>query len=334
MAWIANEQDAVAATSADQGSALALRNPLGRTGLRVTSICIGSGPLGGSNAAFDYETPVEQAVKTILAAFDSPFGFIDTSAGYSNGEAERRIGLAIAQAGGLPEGIVLSTKVDPDPATGQFDGPAVRRSVEGSLRRLGVDSVPLLHLHDPEVIGFERATARGGAVEELIKIRDEGLALHLGVAGGPVSLLSRFVETGQFEVVLTHNRWTLADRSADRLIDQAVASGMGVINGAPFGGGVLARGTGASDKYAYSPISPATEQAISAVEAICREAGIPLGAAALRFSISEPRITSTVVGITKPERLDQIAAWATWVIPDDVWQAIIGVAGLSAGLPN
>ncbi|MDR2373477.1 MAG: aldo/keto reductase [Bifidobacteriaceae bacterium] len=313
---------------------LSERRPLGATGLEVTPICVGSGPLGGASVAFDYDTPVDQAVTTVLAAFASPFNFLDTSAGYSNGEAERRIGLAIREAGGLPDGFVLGTKVDPDPVTGAFDGPAVRRSFESSLERLGVDWVPLLQLHDPEVIGFEAGVAPGGAVEELIKIRDEGLVGHLGVAGGALGVLAPYVATGVFEVLLTHNRWTLADRTARRLIDDAVSRGMGVINGAPFGGGVLARGAGASDKYCYSPINPSTRRTIESIEAICAAAGVPLGAAALQFSLRATQINATVVGVTKPERIEQTVAWATWEIPDDAWDAILAAAGESAGLPD
>jgi D-threo-aldose 1-dehydrogenase len=193
----------------------------------------------------------------------------------------------------------------------------------------------LLHFHDPEVIDFDQGVAPGGPVEELAKIREEGLAEHLGVAGGPVSLLSRYLETGVFEVVLTHNRWTLADRSADALIDQAVGHGVGVINGAPFGGGALARETlppGAY--YAYQPMRPRTRSSIEAIRDICVEAGVPLGAAALQFSTRDRRIASTVVGGTRPERIAQTVEWATWPIPDDVWQAILGKAGASADLQN
>ncbi|MDR1799528.1 MAG: aldo/keto reductase [Bifidobacteriaceae bacterium] len=321
-------------TSAEGWADLAARRTLGQTGLQVTSVCIGGGPLGGSPAVFGHETAAQDAVATVLAGFDSPFNFIDTSSGYTDGESERRIGAALAQVGGLPAGWVLETKVDPDFVTGEFDGPAVRRSFEGSLERLGVDHIELLHFHDPERITFEEAMAPGGAVPELVKLRDEGLVDHLGVAGGPSSLLERYLDTGVFEAVLTHNRWTLADRSAGHLLDKATALGVGVLNGAPFGGGVLAKGTGYTELYCYAPMRPQTRAAIQAVEAICSQAGVPLGAAALQFSLRDPRIHSTVVGVAKPERIRQTVAWATWPVPDDVWQAILAASGRDAGLDN
>jgi D-threo-aldose 1-dehydrogenase len=313
---------------------LAARRPLGATGLPVTSVCIGGSPLGSMPAVLGYETPEERGVATVLAAFDSPFGFIDTSAGYSDGESERRIGLAIAQAGGLPPGWVLETKVDPDWETGQFDGPAVRRVFEGSLRRLGLDHIELLHLHDPEFQDFDFLTGPGGALAEMIKLRDEGLVSHLGVAGGRSSVLLRYLELGVFEAVLTHNRYTLADRSAEPVIARATELGLGVLNAAPFGGGVLSRGSQADGKYCYRPMTPPTRAVIERIEAICAAAGVPLGAAALQFSLREPRIHSTVVGVSRPERIQQTQDWATWPIPDDVWQAILDASGRDAGLAN
>ncbi len=259
---------------------------------------------------------------------------IDTSAGYNEGESERRIGEALRRIGGLPGSVVLATKVDPDFVTREFDGAAVRRSFEGSLERLGVDRVDLLHFHDPERIAFDDAMAPNGAVAELVRIRDEGLAGHLGVAGGPVSLMSRYLHTGVFEVLLSHNRWTLADRSADAVIQQAHEAGLGVINGAPFGGGSLVRGFDAVPKYCYGPTNAETEHAIRSVEAICAEAGIPLGAAALQFSTRDARIHSTIAGVSRPERIAELATWASWDIPGDVWEALLAASGTDAGLDN
>jgi len=312
---------------------LAERRHLGNTDLQVTSICIGGGPLGGMNAVFGYDTPSEQAVATVLKAFASPFGFLDTAAGYSGGESERRMGAAIARAGGLPSNMVLATKVDPDPVTGEYTGASTRRSIEASLERLGVDRIELLHLHDPEQISFAAGMADDGPVAELVRMRDEGIAGHLGVAGGPPSVLMKYLETGVFEALLTHNRWTLADRTADALIDYAASNGIGIINAAPFGGGVLAQGTRNVDTYCYSPMSAETRAAIEAVSAVCEREAIPLGAAALQFSMRDPRITSTVVGVSKPERVAQTQQWAKFDIADSVWQEILAASGRDAGLP-
>lgn len=299
-----------------------VRRTLGVTGLAVTPICVGGGPLGSMPDLFGYDVGAERGTQTALAALSGPFNFLDTSAGYSDGESERRIGAALARLGGVPEGFVLSTKVDRDFGTGDFSGAQVRRSVEGSLRRLGVDRVPLLYLHDPEHISFEEATAPGGPVEELVRIRDEGLAGHLGVAGGPVGLMARFLRTGLFEALITHNRWTLVDRSANALLDEAAGMGVGVVNGAPFGGGILAKGSARQHRYCYRPAHPQVLRRIQQMEAACAAYGVPIGAAALQFSLRDPRITSTIVGLSRPERVAETVELAAWDIPAQLWEQL------------
>lgn len=292
---------------------------LGTTGLSVTTLCLGGGVLGGMPGVFGYDVDHDRGVATVRRALDSPINFLDTSAGYSNGESERRYGAALRAHGGLPAGYVLATKVDPDPATGAFDGAAVRKSAEASLERLGVDSFDVLHLHDPERIGFERSMESGGPVETLLDLKREGIARHLGVAGGPIDLLREFVGTGHFEVVLTHNRYTLLDRSAEPLIADATARGVGVVNAAPFGGGILAKGPDVVRTYAYRSAEDTVIDRVRTMAELCARVGVPLAAAALQFSIRDARIASTVVGLSTPERLDRTVDLATMNIPEELW---------------
>src|SRR5215217_7838140 len=96
--------------------------PFGPTGLRVTPLCVGCAPLGDMPEAFAYSVSEESALATLRAAFGGPINFIDTAAAYGDGESERRIGLALRELGGLPEGYVLGTKADRDMKTGDFSG--------------------------------------------------------------------------------------------------------------------------------------------------------------------------------------------------------------------
>ena len=304
--------------------------PLGGTGLQVTPVCVGGGPLGSMPETFGYEVPADRGIKTVRRALAGPFNFLDTAAGYSDGESERRIGAALAEAGGLPDGFVLATKVDPDGRTGDFSGAQVRRSVDGSLRRLGVDRLQLVYLHDPEVISFEEGVGPGGPVETLIRLQQEGLIEHLGVAGGPVELMARYLGTGAFEVLITHNRWTLVDRSADGLLDEAVSLGIGAVNGAPFGGGILAKGTAADRNYCYSPADDEVLRRVRDMEVACAQHGVPLAAAALQFCTRDPRIASTIVGISRPERVDETVRLASWEIPQQLWDLLEPLAAPKA----
>jgi D-threo-aldose 1-dehydrogenase len=300
------------------GADLALR-PLGTTGLRVTPLCIGGGTLGSMPENFGYAVSADQGIATVRRVLDGPINFLDTSNGYSNGESERRIGAAIAEAGGLPDGFVLATKVDPDPGTGDYSGARVRRSVEESLERLGLDRIQLLYLHDPEQISFAEGIAPGGPVEALLRLRAEGVADHLGVAGGPVELMAQYLRTGAFEALITHNRWTLVDRSAGDLIDEAVQRGIAVVNAAPFGGGILSKGTTRTSAYAYREAPPPIVDRVREMERACEEYGVPLAAAALQFSTRDARITSTIAGISRPERVDETLRLAAWDIPAELW---------------
>jgi D-threo-aldose 1-dehydrogenase len=291
---------------------------LGRTGLRVSPLCVGTSPFG-MPTHYGYSVEPARAVATVLAAFDSPIAFLDTSNEYGGGEVERRIGEAVRARGGLPVGFVVETKVDPDPHTGDFSGDRVRASLEESLERLGLDRVPLLHLHDPERISFEEAMAAGGPVEALVRLRDEGVVDAIGVAGGPVDLVTRYVETDVFDAVLTHNRYTLLDRSAEPLIDAATARGMGVLNAAVYGGGMLAKGPDARPRYAYGAGDPSLAQIARRMRAACDDHGVPLAAAALQFSVREPRIHATVVGTAVPERIGETLELLDIRIPDSLW---------------
>ncbi|NIP89034.1 MAG: aldo/keto reductase, partial [Gammaproteobacteria bacterium] len=126
---------------------------------------------------YGYGVSEAQALATLRAIFASPVGFLDTSRNYGFGRSEERIGKAIRERGGLPEGFMLSTKLDRDMETGKFDAARARRSFEQSLEALGLDRVHLLHLHDPEYgASLDEITHPGGALSELFKIKEEGLA--------------------------------------------------------------------------------------------------------------------------------------------------------------
>lgn len=302
------------------------RRLLGQTGLEVTSLCIGCSSLGNMPETFGYSVAEEQALTTIRALFESPINFLDTAASYGDGESERRLGIVIREYGGLPSGMVLSTKADRDLQTGEFSGAQMRRSVERSLHLLGLKQFQLLYLHDPEHISFEEAMAPGGPVETLRQCQKEGLIAHLGVAGGPVDLMTCFVETGLFEVAISHNRYTLLNTEADPFWDVCRKHGVAAINAAPYGSGILAKGPSAYPRYMYSEADSTLIEQARQREVLCQRYAIPLAAAALQFSLRDTRIISTIVGISRPERIDETIALARYPIPEAFWEELTVMA--------
>ncbi|MFS0734954.1 aldo/keto reductase [Microbacterium sp. 1P10UB] len=320
---------------------------LGRTGIEVTAIGLGTSGLGRGIAP---GSPEERAAVDLATAMLSGGRTIDTSNEYAGGRSEPVLGLAVPAVPDAASRIV--TKVDRDPETGAFDRGRVLRSYEESLRRLGVDRVRLLHLHDPYTVSFEEAVAPGGALAGMLELRDSGAVDAIGIAAGPIPLMTRYVDTGAFDVVLSHNRFTLVDRSASALFENARARGMGVINAAPFGAGILATGAGAATgaatetdattgaltgpvaetntagatptgpkppSYGYRPASAALQEWARRAEAVCTAHGATLRAAALRFSTRSPLVDMTVVGVSSIHRLAQLDALEGEAIPDDLW---------------
>jgi D-threo-aldose 1-dehydrogenase len=271
---------------------------------------------------FAFEVPEDRALATVRAIFASELNFLDTSPSYGDGESERRIGLVLRELGGVPPGYLLATKADRDLATGEFTGDQMRRSIEHSLRLLGVDHLTLCHLHDPENSTFEHITDRGGALDALLRLREQGVIHHLGIAGGPIDLMLRFVELGCFEAVITHNRYTLLNREAEPLIELAARRGLAVLNAAPYGSGLLAKGPSAYPRYMYRDAAPALVDRARQISAICQRHGVPLAAVALQFSLRDPRIGSTIVGMTQPERIAQAIELARQPVPAALWEEI------------
>ena len=278
----------------------------------LEKITVGTSPLGKR---------AERGELLADAMLASPFRQLDTSNNYADGESERLLGGAIARAGGLPDDKVIFSKVDADPVTGVFDADRVRRSFDETRERLGLDTLPLLHFHDPYALSVTEAMAPGGPVEALTRLRDDGAVGAIGIAAGKRALMEEYVRTDAFDAVLNHNRWTLVDRSADTLWNLATERGMTVFNAAPFGGGILAGSTTRGPKYAYTEASGELLAFIDRMQGLASEWGIELAAAAVQFSTGDPRIHSTVVGMSSIARLESLPGLASAEIPAGFWDA-------------
>ena len=296
------------------------KQAIGDTGLSVTEIGFGTAALGGMPDTYGHDVSEDNARATIHAIFDSPANLIDTSRNYGFGRSEARIGAVIRERGGLPDGFVLSTKLDRDMDTRRFDADQVRRSVEESLETLGIDKFQILHLHDPEhARDLAEVTGKDGALETLFKLKEEGIVHATGVAMGRTDILMPLVRNWPFDIVLNHNRFNLINRSAKPVFDAATQRGMAIFNAAPYAGGVLAKGSQNLRRITYQEADDQALAPVRKIEQLCVKHDIPPGAAALQFSARASGITSTIVGVSKPDRITQTIAWANEVIPPQFW---------------
>lgn len=294
------------------------------TTLTIASpVTIGTSSLGGSvpdGGAPVSPTPTEVELATAMLGAGVP---VDTSNAYAAGRSEAVLGAAIRQLGGLPDGVQVLSKADSEPGTGTFDRDRVWRSFEESTSRLGLERLPLYQLHDPYTVTFAEAMGPQGAVAGLLELREQGLVGAIGVAAGPVALLTEYVRTGAFDVLLTHNRYTLVDRSAADLIEECAGAGMTVLNAAPFGGGLLADGSTNTSRYSYRPAPAELLSWVDRLDEVCARHGVSRGAVALQFSIRNPAIASTVVGISSQARLAALESLERAEIPEELWQQVV-----------
>jgi D-threo-aldose 1-dehydrogenase len=294
-----------------------------RLKLDVSKICFGTSSLSSMPDTYGYEVSPERAHATVRAIFDSSINFLDTSRIYGFGRSEQRIGDVIRERGGLPKNFVLSTKLDRDPKTNRFDASEAHRSLEESLKALNLDRIHLLHLHDPEhARSLAEVTAPDGALPALIKMKEEGLCDAIGLAAGTLEVMMPLLRDWEFDALITHNRFTLVNRNATPMIDFAASKGIAVLNAAPYAGGVLAKGSDSFQRYVYQEATAEMLDPVKRVEAVCAKHGVPPGAAALQFSMRDPRISSTICGVSKPERVKETIAWAEWKIPAALWDEL------------
>jgi D-threo-aldose 1-dehydrogenase len=300
------------------------KNKIKDTGLEISELSFGTSSLGSMPDTYGYEVSEDRAQKTLNRFFQGPVNMLDTSRNYAMGESEKRIGKAIKENGGWPKDFLLSTKLDRNMDTLVLDKNRARESLEESLKTLNVDSVDILFLHDPEYTkDITDITKKDGAMDELFKIKNEGLAKAVGVAMGKVDIMFPLLKDWDFDVIINHNRYTLINREANEMYDYASSKNIAIFNAAPYAGGVLAKGPDNFKKVTYQD---ATEEKLAPArefEKVCKKHNVELGAAALQFSLRDNRITSTICGVTSVESIEKNLAWANAEISGEFWDEVL-----------
>ncbi|GAA4985968.1 aldo/keto reductase [Kineococcus glutinatus] len=309
--------------------------PVGGTGLAVTTLGFGAGPLGG---LFD---PVsdEDAHAALEAAWQAGVRYFDVAPHYGAGLAEQRLGAFLATK--PREEYVVSTKVgrllvdDTTIDTAQpqqdfrdglakrrewdFSAAGVRRSLEESLQRLGLDRVDVLYAHDPH--GREEEVLATG-LPELARMRQEGLVSAVGAGVDDVRMQLRFARSGLADVLLVAGRWTLLERSAgEELLPECLQRGIAVVVGGALNSGVLADPSPGA-RFDYAPAPEHVLAAARAQQEVCARHGCTLLRAALQFPLRHPAVVSVLVGVRSAAEARAAAADLAAQVPEQLWAEV------------
>lgn len=288
---------------------------VGRTALHVSRLGLGTAPLTGKNGSI----PEEQSVATVRAALDAGVTLIDTAPLYGAGRSEQRLAAALA---GVPrDSYVLSTKVGrlvlPDgEVVFDFSRDGVLRSFEESLKRLKLDRVDILLVHDPD---DEEQKALAEAFPALAELREQGVIGAIGAGMNQWQMEDRFAESFDVDCFLLAGRYTLLEQTALEFLARCKQRGVGIFLGGVYNSGILAAGPRPGVTYNYAAPPPEILERAQRIEAACARHGVPLHRAAAQFALANPAVTAVVLGAVLPAEVQANRDALFAPIPAELW---------------
>jgi len=276
---------------------------LGKTALVISEIGFGCASFWGKKIFSERE-----AIRLVHAALDHGVSYFDTASSYSGGNAEPRLGKALAGMYARHE-IVISTKIGSHTNRfgrpyGDFSPAAIRRSVEQSLKQLNIDAIPILLLHGPDFAEF----GTEGLLEELAQLKQEGKFRHLGLNSFEMEVVEHVMALPQFEVAMIDYNLLRPER-AD-IIDRLSERQIGLLAGMPLASGLLRNSKSSPSRiqdawYALRTWKHHRADAVSAhdFEFIKSVEGWTSSQIALTWVLSNPKIHSAVFGTTRMSHL-------------------------------
>lgn len=299
---------------------------LGRTGIKVSAISFGAGPVSGLMTGADANAQRE----TVSAAIDAGINWFDTAPGYGAGSSETNLGRVLSELK-PSQPIHIATKVRVPLDSTEPISDIIRRSVDESLQRLRVPSVTLLQLHNGITAeqGDEAASitptdilSRGGVAETFARLRDEGLIRHLGLTGtGQPAAMKEVIRSGRFDTVQTpYNALNPSagatssvepnDTDYGNIVTDCAEQRMGVFAIRVFAAGALLGQAPSAHtlKTPYFPLDLYQRDAARAeqLRAELRD-GESLTEFALRFALSHSAVSSAIIGFGSPSHVAELA---------------------------
>jgi D-threo-aldose 1-dehydrogenase len=307
----------------------------------MTDFGFGALSYGAANVGNLYRALSDDQAHAVLeAAWSAGIRYFDTAPHYGLGLSERRLGDFLAtkprreykissKVGRLPRANPdgrgrLDTENDfavPADLTRAWDFSAdgIRRSLDESLARLGLESIDILYLHDPEK--YDLALGISTAIPALAGLRDEGLVAGIGVGSMSVPALLQSLQSDALDLVMVAGRFTLLEQPAlAEVIPECRRRGVGVVNASVFNSGLLATNDlGAHSRYEYGEVPSDLLGRAREIAGICAQYDVELPAAALQYTLREPAVRTVVVGGSTPEQVRQNAERMTVPIPEEMW---------------
>lgn len=312
---------------------------LGRTAVGLTVLGFGGSQVGNLHRP----VPADDAARAVAAAWDLGIRYFDTAPLYDLGGGERRLGEALA---GYPRNdYVLSTKVGrlvaPHGIEHDYSHDGVLRSLEDSLRRLGLAriDVALIHDIDPYNHGADQPRrfreAMEGAYPALDRLRRERVLGAIGVGVNSWRVCQDAAEAADFDCFLLAGRYTLLEQEAlASFLPLCERRGIGVIVGAPYNTGILARGAIPSAQHGYAEPSVQIAERVRRLEAVCARHRVSLGATALQFPLAHPAVVAVLPGPRSAAQVEASVRWVAEAIPGDFWQELKREELIDASAPT
>ncbi len=308
-----------------------------RADLELTRLSLGTAPLAGLFKSVD----ISESDQLIHTALDNGMNYFDTAPLYGHGLAEERLGRIL---GKVSQPFVLQTKVgrvlnwvekadsvpwfpDADPhiqPVFDYSADGIKRSLEDSLKRLGVDHIDIALMHDAEN-HIEQAI--NIAYPVLADLKRQGIIKAVGIGINFCDVAIEIMKNVDLDIVLLAGRYTLLDQSAqNKLLPYALERKVDITIGGVFNSGVLADPKPGAT-FEYLPASDEIIKKAQDIRAFLSKQGIPLTAAALQFPLRHPAVTSVLTGSRDSKELLANMADFDLELPEDIWNQLEG-AGL------
>lgn len=279
---------------------------IGRTGMKVSALSFGASSLG----SVFRDTRESEAIAAVHTAVEMGMNFIDVSPYYGHYKAETVLGKALRE---IPrDRYYLSTKVGRYGKDGvntwDYSGRRATESVYESMERLGVDYIDLINVHDIEFADLHQVVEE--TLPALVELREKGVVGHVGITDLQLENLQWVVDhaaPGTVESILNFCHFTLNDDKLLDFLDYFENRGIGVINASPLSMGLLSqRGV-----PAWHPAPASLVEACRRAVEHCSAKGYPIEKLAMQFSVSEPRIATTLFSSANPANVAKNIAYVS-----------------------